>query len=264
MPEGHTIHRLAAEQQELVGARLAVTSPQGRFARDAAALDGHVLGEVEAKGKHLLHHFEGGGHLHVHLGMQGKFLRDATGRRSLPQARVRLEDPAAGVAWELVAPSRCELLDDAQVAKLLDGLGPDPLRGDADADAVRDRLARDQRAIGEVLLDQSVLAGAGNVFRAEVLHACRIHPRRPASSLPEALVTCLWVRLREMMELAVREGRILTVPAEAGIDRAMLPEADGRFVYKQERCRRCGTTVETETIGGRTSYACPACQPLAT
>lgn len=269
MPEGHTIHRLAAEQQELVGRRLAVTSPQGRFAGDAAILDGHVLAGIEAKGKHLLHHFETDGHrhvghLHVHLGMQGKFLRDQSGRPPLRQARVRLEDPAAAVAWELVAPSRCELLDDAQLAHLLEGLGPDPLRDDADARAVRQRLVDDARSIGEVLLDQSVLAGAGNVFRAEVLHVCRIHPRRPASSLSEAERTCLWETLREMMKLAVEEGRILTVPVGSGIDRSTMPESEARFVYKQARCRRCGTAVESESIGGRTSYACPSCQPLPT
>lgn len=264
MPEGHTIHRLAAEQRELVGKRLGVTSPQGRFARDAAMLDGRVLLEVEAKGKHLLHHFEGGDHLHVHLGMQGKFLRAEGQRAPLLQARVRLEDPAAGVAWQLVAPSRCELLDDGRVAQLLENLGPDPLRDDADAEAVQRRLAAEARCIGEVLLDQSVLAGAGNVFRAEVLHACRIHPRRPASSLSEAERTCLWDTLRQMMKLAVDEGRILTVPASAGVDRAALPEAEARFVYKQARCRRCGTAIESETVGGRTSYACPNCQPPAT
>lgn len=244
--------------------RLAVSSPQGRFAPDAAVLDGRVLLAVEAKGKHLLHHFEGGSHLHVHLGMQGKFLRDAGARPPLPQARARLEDPAAKVAWQLVAPSRCELLGDEQVTRLLDGLGPDPLRDDADAETASQRLAHEARSIGEVLLDQSILAGAGNVLRAEVLHACRIHPRRSASSLSEVERSCVWATLRQMMELAVHEGRILTVPAEPGVDRKTLPEADARYVYKQAHCRRCGTNIETETIGGRTSYACPSCQPPAT
>ena len=264
MPEGHTVHRFACEQQELIGLRLTVTSPQGRFAHQAALLDRHLLLGVEAWGKHLLHHFEGGHHLHIHLGMQGKLLRDVTGRRPLPQARVRLEAPAVGVAWELVAPSRCEVLDDDRVAGLLAGLGPDPLRDDTDAETVLRRLAGDGREIGEVLLDQSVLAGAGNVFRAEVLHACRIHPRRPASALSAAERSCLWETLRHMMEVAVEEGRILTVPAQEGVDRATLAETEARYVYKQERCRRCGTAVETATIGGRTSYACPTCQPRPT
>ena len=129
---------------------------------------------------------------------------------------------------------------------------------------IQQRLAGDARSIGEVLLDQSVLAGAGNVFRAEVLHACRIHPRRPASSLSAAERSSLWEALRQMMRLAAEEGRILTVPVEAGIDRSTLPEAEARYVYKQAQCRHCGTPVEMETIGGRTSYACASCQPPAT
>ena len=63
------------------------------------------------------------------------------------------------------------------------------------------------------------------------------------------------------MARAVEEGRILTVPDDGRTDRAVLPESEGRFVYKQSRCRRCGTDVETEDLGGRTSYACPSCQP---
>lgn len=264
MPEGHTVHRLARDQQELVGLSLQASSPQGRFAAGAALIHGRCLAGVEAKGKHLFHHYDSGGHLHVHLGMQGKFLRDGTGRPPLPQARLRLEEPTAGVAWELVAPSKCELLDDAQLASVLARLGPDPLRADSDAAEAQQRLAGDRRGIGEVLLDQSVISGAGNVFRAEALFACGVHPRRPGASLSAAELACLWRTLGEMMATAVVEGRIITVYDDGVTDRASLPEAEARFVYKQTRCRRCGTEVQTELIGGRTSYACPLCQPEAT
>ena len=262
MPEGHTIHCLARDQQELVGHRLSVTSPQGRFAADAVRLEGRVLAGVEAAGKHLLLHFGDAGHLHVHLGMQGKFLRDTTGRAPLRQARVRLEAQEQRVAWELVAPSACQLLDDDQVGALLSRLGPDPLRPDADGAEARRRLSSEERGIGEVLLDQEVVAGAGNVLRAEVLAACGVHPRRPGRSLSEAEVACIWDTLSAMMARAVEEGRILPVPTAPGVDRTSLLESDLRFVYKQDRCRRCGTLVATETVGGRVSYACPRCQPL--
>jgi DNA-formamidopyrimidine glycosylase len=261
MPEGHTIHRLARDQQELVGHVITVTSPQRRFDREAAQLNGQLLEVVEAKGKHLVHHFGEAGRLHVHLGMQGKFLRDATGRPPLPQARVRLELAGGELAWELVAPSTCELLDQGEISDVLGRLGADPLRADADAPAALRRLAQDGRGIGEVLLDQSVIAGAGNVFRAEVLFACGIHPRRPATTLTEAETACLWDTLATMMTTAVEEGRILTVPTPSGVDRSALAESEARWVYKQDRCRRCETKVEVETVGGRTSYACPSCQP---
>lgn len=261
MPEGHTVHRIAEEQQELVGHELRFASPQGRFRREAELLDGRRLLSVEAAGKHLLHRYDQAGHLHVHLGMQGKFLRSEPGRLPLPQARVRLGSAGLGVAWDLVAPATCELLDDRGLNDLLGRLGPDPLRADADAAASCERLARDRRSIGAALLDQSVVSGVGNVFRAEVLFACGIHPKRLATSLSELDLCCLWDTLRSLMSRAVREGRILSVPEGPGVDRTRLAEAEGRFVYKRERCRRCGTVVETEVIGGRTSYACPGCQP---
>ena len=245
MPEGHTVHRLARDQQALVGDQLCVTSPQGRFAAGAAALDARTLTAVEAAGKHLLHTFDGGRHLHVHLGMQGKFFLAQPARPPLRQARVRLESARTGEAWELVAPSTCELLDDDGRADLLARLGPDPLRSDADADEARRRLAADSRTIGAALLDQSVVAGVGNVFRAEVLFACGVHPRRPAAALTAAELGCLWETLCSMMAQAVEEGTI---------------QAAGRSVYKQERCARCDSPVEVEEIGGRTSYACPVDQ----
>ena len=262
MPEGHSVHRIADEQQELVGQELRVTSPQGRFSTEAALVDGQRLTSVEAKGKHLFSGFGSVGHLHVHLGMRGKYLRSEAGRPALPQARVRLESLSRRVAWELVAPSTCELIDSDDRASLLARLGPDPLRDDADAAEALRRLALDQRSIGTVLLDQAVVSGVGNVFRAEVLFACGVHPRRPGAALADAELQCLWETLGSLMTRAVREGRILSVPEEPGVNRSLLPEAEGRFVYKQERCRRCGTPVDVETIAGRTSYACPRCQPL--
>ena len=247
MPEGHTVHRLARDQQPLVGERLRATSPQGRFAEGAAALDGRRLVGIEAAGKHLLHAFEDGPHLHVHLGMQGKFFGGGAGRTPLRQARVRLESPSQDVAWELVAPSTCELLDGDGRAALLARLGPDPLRPDADRDEALRRLAADPRTVGAALIDQAVIAGVGNVFRAEVLFACGIHPRRPAAGLTEGELDCVWDTLCSMMAQAVEDGSI---------------QAGGRSVYKQERCARCGTPVDVEEVGGRTSYACPVDQPL--
>ncbi len=261
MPEGHLVHRLARDQRELIGERLGVTSPQGRFRDGAGLLDGRALLGIEAKGKHLFHHFGDGIHLHVHLGMQGKWLRDVSGRPPLRQARLRLDQPHRPLAWELVAPATCEVVDDEKLRMVLDHLGPDPLRADADDDEACRRLASDRRSIGEALLDQTVISGVGNVLRAESLFACGVHPNCTACSLPADEVGCVWRTLRTMMSRAVEEGRILTVPTDAGTDRDLLSEDDARFVYKQLRCRRCGTAVQVAEIGGRRSYACPSCQP---
>jgi formamidopyrimidine-DNA glycosylase len=259
MPEGHSLHRLARDQQELVGSALAASSPQGRFRDGAEQLDGLAPVSVEAYGKHLVSRV-GGLVLHVHLGLRGKFLRFAPpGGPPLRQVRLRLATPA--VAWDLIAPSACELLDDDGLAALLGRLGPDPLRPDADPEVAWANLHRAPGAVGSALLDQAVLSGVGNVFRAEVLLACGIHPRRPAASLDRDEFDRLWATLRAMMTQAVEDNRIITVdPPDPATARTDLDDADARRVYKQERCRNCGTTVETFELAGRTAYACPACQ----
>ena len=258
MPEGHTLHRLAGELQELVGERVSASSPQGRF--PAAEVDGAAVAAVEACGKHLLVDLVERPSVHVHLGMRGKLLRFAPVTGSpMPQVRLRLATP--DVAWDLIAPSTCELLDAAGRARLLDGLGPDPLRPDADAAEAGRRLRAFPGSVGAALMDQSVLAGVGNVFRAEILHALRIAPDRPAARLTDAEVDALWSGLATMMGQGVVDGRIITADVSPGQDRLQVPEAVARRVYKRDACADCGTPVVTSTLQGRTVYACPRCQP---
>jgi endonuclease-8 len=257
MPEGHTIHRLARDLSELTGRRLSASSPQGRFAGGAAAVDGVVLRSAEAYGKHLLLHLSRDQSVHVHLGMQGKWLRSADpAGPPLPQVRLRLA--TQDVAWDLVAPSTCELLDPPGVAALLSRLGPDPLRSDVEVEAALDALSSATGPIGAVVLDQSVVAGVGNVFRAEALHAVGIAPRRRADALTRDELRSLWAVLQQMMSRAVEDGKIVTVE---GPDRLTVPESEARKVYRQERCRDCGAPVVTGQVGGRTAYHCPVDQP---
>lgn len=256
MPEGHSIHRLARDLGELDGRTLHASSPQGRFTEGAAAVDGTVLERIDPHGKHLFL-ATGGGTVHVHLGMRGKTFRyPDPATPPMPQVRLRLASDE--VAWDLVAPSTCELLDDDGVRRVLDGLGPDPLRADADVERVLDALGSDRRPVGTVLLDQSVLAGVGNVFRNEALHAVGVHPATPGTALGATERRGLWDVLVAMMTRAVDDGRIVTVDAP---DRLAVPEAEARRVYKQEACRDCGAPVVVGQVGGRTAYHCPAEQP---
>ncbi len=259
MPEGHTIHRLARDQAPLVGCTVRASSPQGRFRTGAAAIDGRRLDAVDALGKHLLHRY-GPHHLHVHLGKTGVFV--PVGRReqpARPQVRLRLDFGVAARTWDLIAPLRCELLTDDEVAVLIGSLGPDPLQLGADAGEARRRLASHPGPVGVALLDQGVLSGVGNVFRAEALAACHAHPGRPAAEVTDEEFDCLWTALQAMMSRAVDDGRIVTVDTPAGPD---LAEEDARYVYKQKLCRRCGDEVTTWDLHGRTAYACPTCQPF--
>jgi endonuclease-8 len=258
MPEGHLLHRLAHDQAELAGQVVAVTSPQGRFAAGAAALDGRRLDTVEAYGKHLFHRFGGDG-IHTHLGMQGKWIRLAGDRPPRPQVRVRLA--TEDVAWDLIAPVTCEVLPIAAWDDLVASLGPDPLGDGPDGEErAWKAVSTFPGAIGAALLDQSVIAGAGNVLRAESLFRAGVHPSQPAAALDREAFHRVWVALVDLMRQSVEDGRIVSVRLPAA-ERAALPEADARMVYKQATCRACGTPVQTWDLAGRTAYACPNCQP---
>jgi formamidopyrimidine-DNA glycosylase len=259
VPEGHVLHRLAGEHQELVGSSLRASSPQGRFAAGAALLDGRVLDDVEAVGKHLLHRF-GDETLHTHLGLRGAWSRAAPPfPEPRPGVRVRLTAPAA--AWDLIAPITCEVLAEDGVSTLRNRLGPDPLRDDADPERFVSGLTSTKRPLGVALLDQSLIAGVGNAFRAEALFACRLHPARASSTVSEAEARALWDTLAGMMRRGVEDGRIITVDVPEGSERLDVPEEAARRIYKRERCADCGTEVVAWELGGRTVYACPVHQP---
>ena len=262
MPEGHTIHRLARDlAADLVGAPVRASSPQGRFATGAAAIDGRVLTATDAYGKHLFLASEGDLVVHVHLGLYGTFRRfDQPLPPPKGALRLRLESDAAG--WDLRGATACELLDPAGKAAIVARLGPDPIRGDADPERAWAALRRRRSSIGQALMDQSVLAGVGNVYRAEVLFAHGIHPLVAAQAVGRPEWDAVWAWLVAAMRRGIRERRIVTVdPREIGRPRSRLTVAESRYVYKQEHCLRCGTPVRRWDLAGRWAYACERCQP---
>ena len=183
MPEGHTLFRLAREQSTLFAGRpVHVSSPQGRFDAGAALLDGRVLEEVFSYGKHLFARF-GGDTLHVHLGLYGTFT-GGTGTPPAPRGALRMRWEGAGPdgtgVWaDLRGATVCEVLTAPEVAAVLARLGPDPLRPKADPLLAHRRITRSRTAIGALLMDQTVLAGVGNVYRAELLFRHGVSPFRP-------------------------------------------------------------------------------------
>ncbi|WP_137723626.1 Fpg/Nei family DNA glycosylase [Prescottella subtropica] len=263
MPEGHTLHRLAREhRRRFVGAPVRVSSPQGRFDAGAAAVDGRILERSEANGKHLLLHFDGGRTVHVHLGLYGRFdfaptpLGDPVG-----QVRMRMIGAASGA--DLRGPTACEIYDATQIAALESRLGPDPLRADADPDRAWQRISRSRTAIGALLLDQSVLAGVGNVYRAEVLFRHGIHPDRPGTAVSRAEWDAMWTDLVALMAVGVDAGVMHVVRPED--DHGAPSYAKDRprtYVYRRtgSACRICGTPIAHTVMKGRNLFWCPGCQ----
>jgi endonuclease-8 len=245
MPEGDTLHRAARRLEVLVGQQLEVETPHPRAqaAIDAAVLDGRRLEAVEAVGKNLVLRFDGGVVLRSHLRMSGRWsVRPRGEARSGRPWLVLRGETAEGVLWN--GPV-LELH-----TRALARLGPDVLatRPDFDAMLARIRTAAEDRRLGEVLQDQSLVAGIGNMWAAEALWRARLSP---------------WLPLRELSE----PDRRRALETAATLMRAAL--AGGRVPDKQvhgragRACRRCGTPIRSFGQGdaNRTAYWCPTCQP---
>ncbi|GAB2613743.1 Fpg/Nei family DNA glycosylase [Streptomyces capparidis] len=269
MPEGHTIHRLAAEHLRVFGGGpVRATSPQGRFAAGAALIDGRVLRTAEAHGKHLFLGFgtPEGPWLHVHLGLYGTWrFEDGAPGDPVGAVRLRLAGPAAHA--DLRGPTACELITPAEKAALHARLGPDPLRPGETGERAWARISRSRTSVAALLMDQKVLAGVGNVYRAEVLFRQGVDPARPGRGLTRAEWEAVWADLVALMHEGVKLGRIDTVRPEH------TPEAMGRpprvddhggevYVYRRagQPCLVCGTEVRTAPVAARNLFWCPTCQ----
>jgi endonuclease-8 len=261
MPEGHTIHRLARDHtSDLAGRPVGASSPQGRFAEGAARIDGQVAQRFEAWGKHEFGFFASGDVLQVHLGLIGKWQRRPQPIPD-PVGQVRLRMVGDAHAWDLSGPAVCTLLSPEEVDARVAALGPDPLRPDADVDRFIERVRRSAAPIATLLLDQSVIAGVGNVYRAEVLWVLGIDPRRPGRTIPEDELRTMWDWLVGQLRVGVRRNRIVTVdPAELGKPIKAVRRGEGVAVYHQEACRRCGGPFTTMDVAGRRIEFCPVCQ----
>ena len=262
MPEGHTLHRLARlHQRRYAGSPVRLSSPQGRFA-DAALLDGLEFRRASAWGKHLFHHYEGGPIVHVHLGLYGTFTEKPAPMPE-PRGQVRMRIVGTGYGTDLRGPTACEVLDEGQVSAILARLGPDPLRSDADPAPAWVRISKSRRAIGALLMDQSVLAGVGNVYRSELLFRHGIDPYRPGREVDRGEFDAAWADLVELMKVGVRRGRIIVVRPEHDHGApAYGPKRPRTYVYRRtgEPCRLCGTPIRTAGMEGRNLFWCPVCQ----
>jgi endonuclease-8 len=265
MPEGHTIHRLARlHRRDLAGDKVAVTSPQGRFALEAGELDGKVLEGVEAVGKHLFYDWRRAPMLHVHLGLIGKFRTHRGDAWPSPSPATRLVMANDEVSVHLTGPMTCRLIRPDDRLRITSQLGPDPLADAEQAPEFVKRLRTKRAPVATALLDQKVIAGVGNVYRSEILFLAGIGPHRTAADVTEPEAAELWSLAVSQLRSGERAGRIITVvPREVGARRrSELPRDARLYVYKRGGldCRRCGTRIERDSIGGRLAWWCPRCQ----
>ncbi|MFM5905714.1 MAG: Fpg/Nei family DNA glycosylase [Micrococcales bacterium] len=269
MPEGHTVHRTANDFNEHFGGqRLRVDSPQGRFSEGASLVNGQVLLEAKAIGKQLFLSFESGLTVRIHLGIYGKWKWFHSGNAvdaalALPaigQVRARFYTPTSMA--ELRGPTVCEVQTADEVLAVAKRLGPDPLNPDPKGQEAKRFLARVQKSatpIGLLLMNQEVISGIGNVYRAELLFRAKINPYLPGNSLSEEQIQALWDDSVALLKIGEKTGVMITID---GLAKKRPTKAERNFVYKREGqpCRICGTKLSLAMAAGRKLYFCASCQ----
>ena len=273
MPEGDTLFRTATVLREVLVGRV-VTAARGRA--DGPAL-GRVVGSsverVEARGKHLLIGFGNGDTLHTHLRMHGSWHRYRPGERwrRSPSRAVAVVEVDGAVAVCFDAPT-AQLLDTRAIAihPGLAALGPDLHAPVPDLDAAFERLRDGSRAgmpVGEALLDQTVVAGLGNVYRSEVCFVERVDPFAPVAALPDEALRRLLETGRRLLAANRSGGSRTTTPGAGGAPPGTAGARVGSRLYVYGRtgrpCLRCGTSIRSRVTGAtlaRRTYWCPSCQ----
>ena len=319
MPEGHSVHRIAAQfRRYFAGKRATVTSPQGRFG-DCVLLDGHVITDAYAVGKHLFVTFDSGDSLHVHLGIYGAWdfagdvalddtaasaggrMGQTAGRGTVvgahedslasigaprrtrlrmgeseqrgaqpvdfppePIGQVRVRILTADTVADLRGPTVCEVLSPAGVAKVRDELGPDPLV-DKDGEArFVERCRRTSTPIGRALMNQKIVAGIGNVYRAEMLFRAKLSPFAVTKDLPDEVLRDLWRDWVKLLKIGVDTGQMMTMDGLSAAEKraALANREDRHWLYRRagDPCRVCGTSIVMEMMEARKLYYCPQCQ----
>jgi endonuclease-8 len=260
VPEGDTVWLHARRLDEALRGQRLTRSDFRLPALATADLAGWTVEEVRSRGKHLLVRVVGPAErrvtLHSHLRMDGSWRVYRAGERwrGGPAHTIRVvlaAPPAVAVGYRL---HDVALVDTAAEERLLGHLGPDLLGPDWDAaEAVRRLSARPDRAVGEALLDQSNLAGVGNLYRCELLFLRGVSPWAPVSAVPD---------LAGLVALAHRTLRANRGRWEQSTT-GSLRRGETTYVYGRhaEPCRRCGTPVGRDERGERVTYWCPVCQP---
>jgi endonuclease-8 len=245
MPEGDALHRAARNLQVLVGEKLDVETPhpRARLTGVADRLDGRKLLAVEAVGKNLLLRFEDGLVLRSHLRMKGRWQvlprNGPSARRGMPWLVLRGTETEA-VLWHGPVLE----LDESRVRRL----GPDILADPPEIDTMVSKLrGADQRApIGEALLDQRLVAGIGNIWRAEALWRAKLSPWRKLGDISDDELRTVLTEVSQLMRRSLDSG------------------LRQRAVYRQvgRPCPRCGTPIKSRGQGdaNRIAYWCPDCQ----
>ena len=259
MPEGHTIHRAARDHlRVLAGHQLTVLSPQGRFAEGASLLTGQLCLAVEAFGKHLLYRFSNGDVLHIHLGLFGRI---KTHKLPLiePRGAVRVRLVSDTHVIDINGPTICRVLTGQEVLSLIDRIGPDVLRSDSDPGLAFNKITKSKAPIGRLIMDQSVMAGIGNIYRSEILWRQAVHPETPGKAIDRQTFNRIWDDAKALLKIGVKRNAIITVD---GARPSKSRYRERVNIFAKDHCPKCNEAIRRFEINGRRTFVCEACQPL--
>jgi endonuclease-8 len=265
MPEGHTVHRSANDfNKRFAGTAVRVESPQGRFEASAKLIDGHKLVKASAIGKQMFLRFDNDLTLRIHLGIYGKWNWQSVGYLDAeePWGQVRARFANESAVADLRGPTVCEVITRAEVKLVEQRLGPDPLNPDPKGAAQLrfiQRVQKSKTSIGLALMNQDVIAGIGNVYRAEILFRAGIDPHTPGNTLSTAQLEEIWRDSVDLLQVGVKTGFMIT---RDELRKKRPTKAERNFVYKREGlpCRVCGTNISIELMAARKLYFCAGCQ----
>ena len=269
MPEGHTVHRSANDFNRLfAGHPLEVLSPQGRFIAGAALVSGQRLVKATAVGKQLFLRFENKLTIRIHLGIYGKWqwrnLDPALLGEDTPPVvgEVRARFSSDSALADLRGPTVCEVLTPAEVAQVLKRLGPDPINPDpqgAEAERFVAKVLASKTSIGQLLMNQAVISGIGNVYRAELLFRAGLDPYTPGNRLTREQIEAIWQDSVALLKVGVKTGFMIT---RDELTKKRPTKAERNFVYKREGlpCRVCSQEISLAIMATRKLYWCASCQ----
>jgi len=259
LPEGHTIHRAARDHQRILARqKLIVSSPQGRFSEGASLLNGQICSAVEAFGKHLLYKFNNEYTLHIHLGLFGRIQKQKLPLAE-PKSSVRIRLIGKKHLVDIIGPTICEVLDQKGVTALIGRIGPDVLRPDANPDFAFEKISRSKAPIGRLIMDQSIMAGIGNIYRSEILWRQAIHPETPGRAIDRQTFNRIWDDACALLAIGVERNAIITV-FDGQLSKKQYGEKFN--IFGKASCPTCEGEIRRFEISGRRTFVCDTCQPL--
>lgn len=260
MVEGHSVHRVAADQRKLfVGKKFKAWSPNKRFQDEAKLISNKKYEKIVPIGKNLFAFFEGGHVMHVHFGMSGRWSIFTKNKNPPPPkstTRLILESKD-GLVSHLSAMT-VRLGDHTFFEEKKRKLGEDPLSENPDVDDLFLRVSKSKKTISKLLMDQGFFAGVGNIYRAEILFVSKTNPSLKGVNMTREQFDRVWNASVSLMQSGFQTGRISSMTQKEA--KKLGDPYRRRYVYNQSKCLICKGRIQSFSESSRTVWFCSHCQ----